>query len=274
MSLAAGSERLRLAVEAGAEITRALAGDDAPTVIARLVAEALDVWECDLYEYDPATRTLTAAAIWSRDLTPADLTWVGTSLSIDERPGYVAVIEGAGTGVSRVGDPRLDAADQEAMRCLGRAGDARRAAAVPRLRSRRLPGAHREARGPYLHRRGRRAGHPPGWPGRGGGAQRAPVPPAAGAEPLPLLAARHGARHHHQHHPGGLALARLPHGGRSAGGRGVCHLRVRPCARRHHLPRVPQHQLFAAAARRRRRLPAGRLPRATGGSWRRAGSSR
>ena len=119
MTLAAGSERLRLAVEAGAEITRALAGDNAPAVIARLVAEALDVWECDLYEYDPATRTLTAAAVWSRHLTPADLTWVGTSLSIDDRPGYVAVIEGAGAGVSRVGDPRLDAADQAAMQVWG-----------------------------------------------------------------------------------------------------------------------------------------------------------
>ena len=119
MSLAAGSERLRLAVEAGAEITRALAGDDAPAVIARLVAEALDVWGCDLYEYDPATRTLTAAAVWSRDLTPADLTWVGTSLSIDDRPGYVAVIEGAGAGVFRIGDPRLDAADQAAMKVWG-----------------------------------------------------------------------------------------------------------------------------------------------------------
>ena len=117
--MAPGSERLRLAVEAGAEITRALAGDDAPSVIARLVVEALDVWECDLYEYDPVTRTLTAAAVWSRDLSPADLVWVGTSLSIDDRPGYAAVVEGAGAGVSRVGDPRLDAADQEAMQAWG-----------------------------------------------------------------------------------------------------------------------------------------------------------
>jgi diguanylate cyclase (GGDEF)-like protein len=110
---------VRLAVEAGARITEALAGDDAPAVIARRVAEALDVWECDLYEYDPATRTLTAAALWSRDLTPADLAWVGTSLSIDDRPGYAAVIEGDGAGVSRLGDPRLDSADHEAMKAWG-----------------------------------------------------------------------------------------------------------------------------------------------------------
>ena len=53
MSRAAETERFRLAVEAGSDITQALAGADAPTVIVRRVAEALDAWECDLYEYDP-----------------------------------------------------------------------------------------------------------------------------------------------------------------------------------------------------------------------------
>ena len=53
------SERFRLAVEAGADITQALVREDAPTIIARRVAEVLDAWECDLYEYDPETRTLT-----------------------------------------------------------------------------------------------------------------------------------------------------------------------------------------------------------------------
>ncbi len=62
MRPATENERFRLAVEAGADITQALAREDAPTVIARRVAEALDAWECDLYEYDPETRTLTAAA--------------------------------------------------------------------------------------------------------------------------------------------------------------------------------------------------------------------
>jgi diguanylate cyclase (GGDEF)-like protein len=119
VSPATGSARLRLAVEAGAEITKALAGDDAPTVIARRVAEALDVWECDLYEYDPATRTLTAAAVWSRNLTSADQAWVGTRLSVDDRPGYASIVDGGGIGVSKVSDPRLDPADQEAMKAWG-----------------------------------------------------------------------------------------------------------------------------------------------------------
>ena len=119
MSSAAETERFRLAVEAGAEITAALAGDDAPTVIVRRVAQALDAWECDLYEYDPETRTLTAAALWARELTDEDLAWVGTTISLDERPGYVPIIEGGACALSGVDDPDLDPADRAAMLAWG-----------------------------------------------------------------------------------------------------------------------------------------------------------
>ena len=115
MSSAAETERFQLAVEAGAEITAALAGDDAPTVIVRRVAQALDAWECDLYEYDPETRTLTAAALWARELTDEDLGWVGTTISLAERPGYVPIIEGGACALSGVDDPDLDPADRAAM---------------------------------------------------------------------------------------------------------------------------------------------------------------
>ena len=119
MSPANDDHRVRLAVEAGAEITRALAEDDAPAFIARRVGEALDVWECDLSEYDPASRTLTATAIWARELTPEDEAWVGTRLSLDERLGYVEVIEGGRITLSRVGDPDLDPTDRAAMEAWG-----------------------------------------------------------------------------------------------------------------------------------------------------------
>ena len=109
------SERFRLAVEAGADITQALVRDDAPTIIARRVAEVLDAWECDLYEYDPETRTLTAAAIWARELTERDESWVGTDVSLDDRPGYRRIIEEGACVLSSVDDLGLDAADRAAM---------------------------------------------------------------------------------------------------------------------------------------------------------------
>jgi diguanylate cyclase (GGDEF)-like protein len=113
------TDRLRLAVEAGAEVTRALAVADAPTVIARHVARALDVWECSLYEHDPASRTLTAAAVWSQDPTPEDEAWVGARLSLDERPGYAAIIDGGETVISRAGDPSMDSVDSAVMQEWG-----------------------------------------------------------------------------------------------------------------------------------------------------------
>ena len=120
MKPASESERFRLAVEAGAEITQALVREDAPTVIARRVAEALDAWECNLYEYDPQTRTLTSAAIWARELSERDVAWVGTAMSLDDRPGYVPIIQGGACVLSRVDDPDLDAADRAAIERLYR----------------------------------------------------------------------------------------------------------------------------------------------------------
>jgi len=114
LSVSAESERLRLAVEAGAEITRALAGDDAPAAIVRRVAQALDAWECDLFEYDPESRTLTLTALWAREETEADRGWVGV-IPIDDRPGFLPII-GEGTClVSDLDDPDLDSADRAVM---------------------------------------------------------------------------------------------------------------------------------------------------------------
>ena len=115
MSLSVESERLRLAVAAGAEISRALAGDDAPQVIARCVAQALGAWECDLTEYDAETRTLTATAMWSAEMTTADRAWVGSVLTLAERPGYVPIIDEGQCVASGIDDPDLHPSDRAAM---------------------------------------------------------------------------------------------------------------------------------------------------------------
>ncbi len=119
MNPAAESARVRLAVEAGAEITKALTGQDAPTVIAQRVAEALDVWECDLYEYDADSRTLTAAAIWARELTDEDRAWVGTRISLDDRPGYLPIIDDGICVATALDDPAIDPADRAVMVAWG-----------------------------------------------------------------------------------------------------------------------------------------------------------
>jgi hypothetical protein len=107
--------RLWLAVEAGAGITQALAGDDATTVIVRRVAQARDEWKCDLYEYDPESRMLTATALWAREMTDVDRAWVGTSILLDERPGYLPIIGDGACVLSDLDDLDLDSADRAAM---------------------------------------------------------------------------------------------------------------------------------------------------------------
>ncbi|RPI28954.1 MAG: hypothetical protein EHM52_04825, partial [Actinomycetota bacterium] len=51
------------------EVTAALASaqdlDETLRLIARLTAQSLGAWECDLYEYIPATRCLVATATWA-----------------------------------------------------------------------------------------------------------------------------------------------------------------------------------------------------------------
>jgi diguanylate cyclase (GGDEF)-like protein len=112
---AAESERYRLAVEAGAEITQALAGEDAPVVIAKRVAEALGVWECDLYEYDADSAAIVATAAWARELSDADLAWIGGRCSLDERPGYRPVLVDGECLASSIDDPGLDPTDRALM---------------------------------------------------------------------------------------------------------------------------------------------------------------
>ncbi len=115
MSPAAARERYRLAVEAGSAITQALAEEDAPAVIARRVAETLGVWECDLYEYDAASGAFVATAVWARELSAADLDWIGVRFTLDERPGYRSVVQDGECIASSLGDPGLDATDRALM---------------------------------------------------------------------------------------------------------------------------------------------------------------
>jgi diguanylate cyclase (GGDEF)-like protein len=81
-----------LACEVGAAITASLALDDVLQTVARLVANALDVWEVDLHEYYPETGTLVGSAMWAEELTPEDEAWLGTTATLEERPTYRATI--------------------------------------------------------------------------------------------------------------------------------------------------------------------------------------
>jgi diguanylate cyclase (GGDEF)-like protein len=82
------SEEYALACEVSAAITSSLVLEDVMATVARRIAEALDVWECDLYEYYPVSETMIATACWAREMTPEDVDWVGTRTDVKERRSY------------------------------------------------------------------------------------------------------------------------------------------------------------------------------------------
>jgi GGDEF domain-containing protein len=89
------------------------------SVIARRVAEALDVWECDIYEYLPESDALAAAALWSPDMTEQDRKWLGTVYPVAERPSYARLLSERGIREHHADDPDLPPEDAEIMQARG-----------------------------------------------------------------------------------------------------------------------------------------------------------
>jgi len=94
------------------EVTAALASaqdlDETLRLIARLTAESLGAWECDLYEYMPGTRNLVATATWAIRPTPDDDDWLGDTIAVDELPDYRDALETGRPVELHVDDPSLD----------------------------------------------------------------------------------------------------------------------------------------------------------------------
>jgi diguanylate cyclase (GGDEF)-like protein len=93
--------------------------DDVLARIAQGIGEALDVWECDLYEYSAERKTLTARAAWVLEPTSEDEEWVGTVVDLAGRPSYHAVLYEGRLTEDHLDDPDIDAADRALMERWG-----------------------------------------------------------------------------------------------------------------------------------------------------------
>ncbi len=89
------------------------------TAIAQRVTEALDAWECDIFEYRPDGDEVVAAALWTREMTEADAGWLGTVYSLREHPGYHCLVGGRDTCELQVDDPALDSSCRDLLRHWG-----------------------------------------------------------------------------------------------------------------------------------------------------------
>jgi GGDEF domain-containing protein len=93
--------------------------DEMLSEVARRVAEALGVWECDIYEYRSDSDAVVATALWSPELDARDRDWLGTVYPIAERPSYEHLLRQRAVREYQVDDPSLRAEDVENMRRWG-----------------------------------------------------------------------------------------------------------------------------------------------------------
>ena len=100
-------------------VTSSLVLDDVLARVAQGIGEALDVWECDLYEYSAEQNTLTAKAAWVLEPTKEDEEWVGTVVDLVGRPSYHAVLHEGRLTEDHLDDPDVDAADRALMERWG-----------------------------------------------------------------------------------------------------------------------------------------------------------
>ena len=102
-------------LEVGTTLASSLDLDEVFQTIARQVGEALDVQWCDINEYDPAARTFTYRAVWSEALRGVDLDYLGTVVSLDDRPERDAVIRSGELLETYLDDPDLDERERDVM---------------------------------------------------------------------------------------------------------------------------------------------------------------
>lgn len=93
--------------------------EEALAAVARCLAEAFGVWECDLLEYRPQHDELRALAVWARELRQVDSDFVGSSIRLADRPGYRRLIDEARPHLDLIGDPAVDRVERQVMEYWG-----------------------------------------------------------------------------------------------------------------------------------------------------------
>ena len=87
--------------------------------VARRVAEALGVWECNIYEYRSETDTLVATALWAGEVTPEDHAWLGTVYPMADRPSYQQMLAERTVREYQADDPAITDRERANMQRWG-----------------------------------------------------------------------------------------------------------------------------------------------------------
>jgi diguanylate cyclase (GGDEF)-like protein len=112
-------DALSLAIGVSEAIAVSTDLDGMLSVVAQRVAEALGVWECNVYEYRPETDTLVAMALWAGEVTPEDEEWLGTVFPMADRPSYQQMLAERTVREYQADDPSITERDRASMQRWG-----------------------------------------------------------------------------------------------------------------------------------------------------------
>ena len=102
--------------EIGQTLTSSLVLEEVLATVARQIGEATDVWSVDIHNYEPENDTLVYEACLNRDgITAEDLAYVGTRVSLKERPDWRRVTDQKLLVESHIDDPDLPVEEREAL---------------------------------------------------------------------------------------------------------------------------------------------------------------
>ncbi len=172
--------RMALLLEATRAVTSTLVLEDVLTLVARTTAEAMGTFAADIFDYSAADNAMVASGYWALDITPEDDEYLGSRISLDERPGFYPYVDAPRLLETTARLGRLGTRGTRDLRALGREERARGAADV-RRRTDRSSGMHREASRAPFHGRGQGAPRAPGRTCGHGHPQRPRLPRAGGA---------------------------------------------------------------------------------------------
>ena len=85
--------RLALLFEAMRAVTSTLVLEDVLELVTRTTAEAMGTFAADIFDYSAADNSMVASGYWALDITPEDKEYIGSRISLDERPDYYPCVD-------------------------------------------------------------------------------------------------------------------------------------------------------------------------------------
>ncbi len=110
--------RFAVTAEIVTDIASSRAIDDILASVARRSAQALEVWECDVYEYTPEAGTVTCLATWARG-SAGEGGWLGTAMAVADQPAFRCALSERRMVACHLDDANLAALDRVRMESWG-----------------------------------------------------------------------------------------------------------------------------------------------------------